>query len=753
MPGRKRKREDAGPRGDELKKNLEGIRAAVDVEEFIAGLTKKAGHTMQIGGEGFWEVLQSMRKESGESITKEDVDRILWQAKRAKKGKPTETAPLSELIWLVKHHGVEKTAESRLAARSGLTKQSAGSEAFEKFYKDQKIVPEGEWDQFMDALKTPLPMALRLTTCRPYSYVIQSELKKLLADDTTGLTAMPWAGIDSESQDVSAVSCSHETFHNKDNQTMPSWCKEQNALGTASFQEAASLLPPLLLDVDHDHTILDMCSAPGSKLLQCVDIMYQKAEKAGVTVTGGILSNEIDKKKASQVIPARLKRTHTKNVVVLSSDARLFPKLYDRPSAEAPAKRLYFDRILADVPCSGDGTGRKDQSIWETWSTHYCLSLHVKQLQILLKGLDSLKEGGRLVYSTCSLNPLEDEAVVMAALRDMKDQVKLLPARIAGFKVQEGVRSWGVPDTEGKLHEKMNVEDKEMRDRGWTETMFPIEDEMASEAEKCARVLPHHNDTSGFFLAVFERTFVPEEVIPEPPRRTRTKTAEGEKKKDEKTVKSNTGLGGMRNAKMWYNLRSELDLAWQQVTNWFKLGETPTEKLNGQSLLIQMSEHDKSCKRHFFLTTPVAEQLLHALIPVTQCNNVKVEAVGTRLFTLVKGSYLKNRCPCSYRPAFEGASYLSTMASDKKVTFPPETFMKLLLDKQLVDSEVKPFLPPASETPEGHWVGPCIVGLASPANPAWSKVWLSCILLGTKLELQVEDHEREGLLALMKRVF
>eukprot|EP01059_Diplonema_ambulator_P035235 TRINITY_DN8214_c1_g2_i2.p1 TRINITY_DN8214_c1_g2~~TRINITY_DN8214_c1_g2_i2.p1 ORF type:complete len:748 (+),score=161.74 TRINITY_DN8214_c1_g2_i2:37-2280(+) len=746
MPGKKRRwAEVEKEKGGfaELKPALEAVRAAVgDIDEFVQVMTKKAGHLMQLDKQGLGDCLDEACP--GHSVTDEQVDTIVYQAKKAKKGKVTEAAPLAEVIWLVRHHGVEKTAESRLAARSGLQKRSAGSDAFEKFYKAQKVVPEGEWDDFMESFKTPLPMTLRFTTTRPYSYIIQEEARKLINDPSTQLKDIPWAG----EGEIAAVTCSHSAFHDKTSQTMPEWCKEQNVLGTGFFQEAASLLPPLLLNLSHEHIMLDMCSAPGSKLLQCVDIMAAKAAQAGELITGGIMSNEIDKKKAVQIIPARLKRAHTHNVVVTASDARLFPKLYDRPTGETPTKRLYFDRILADVPCSGDGTGRKDQNIWETWSTHYCLSLHVKQLQILMKGLDSLADGGRLVYSTCSLNPLEDEAVVMAALRTMKDQVRLLPVKLDGFKFQAGVTTWGVPDEEGNLHEKTDLPNDKMGEKGWAKSMFPVADELQGEAVKCGRVLPHHNDTSGFFLAVFERFHVPEEEIPTAPRKARAEAGEGDGEKPKN--KGNTGLGGMRNARMYYHLVSELDAAWQQTSAWFGLGEKPEEKLRGQTLLVQLSEHDKACKKGIFLTTPGTERLLHSLLPVSQTNNVAVTTVGARILTLLKGNYLKD-IACKYRPAFEGASFLSTMATDaRKILLPPEVIMPLLKEKFLpMSEELTKYLP--SEL----YKGPCLVGIAPlpEGHSQWSKVWLTCILLPTKLELTVEDHEREGLLSLMKRVF
>jgi 16S rRNA C967 or C1407 C5-methylase (RsmB/RsmF family) len=78
---------------------------------------------------------------------------------------------------------------------------------------------------------------------------------------------------------------------------------------------------------------------------------------------------------------------------------------------------VQFDRIVCDVPCSSDAAIRKIPQKWDKWSTNDGASLHVLQARILFKGLHLLKVGGKLSYSTCSLNPVEDEAVVAYALK------------------------------------------------------------------------------------------------------------------------------------------------------------------------------------------------------------------------------------------------------------------------------------------------------------------------------------------------
>lgn len=87
---------------------------------------------------------------------------------------------------------------------------------------------------------------------------------------------------------------------------------------------------------------------------------------------------------------------------------------------------MKFDRILCDVPCSGDGTLRKNLGLWKNFNSHLGHGCHPLQLDILERAFKMLKKGGRLIYSTCSFNPIENEAVVAAALARHIKQMELV---------------------------------------------------------------------------------------------------------------------------------------------------------------------------------------------------------------------------------------------------------------------------------------------------------------------------------------
>jgi 16S rRNA C967 or C1407 C5-methylase (RsmB/RsmF family) len=93
-----------------------------------------------------------------------------------------------------------------------------------------------------------------------------------------------------------------------------------------------------------------------------------------------------------------------------------------------------YDRICCDVPCSSDAAIRKIPTKWESWNPRDSQSLHPLQLQILKRGIELLKVGGKITYSTCSLNPVENEAVVAAALLEYQGKIRLLEQKIPGFR-------------------------------------------------------------------------------------------------------------------------------------------------------------------------------------------------------------------------------------------------------------------------------------------------------------------------------
>ena len=142
------------------------------------------------------------------------------------------------------------------------------------------------------------------------------------------------------------------------------------------------------------------------------------------------------------------------------------------------------------------------------WTLRAALTLHPLQLAITLQGLKLLKVGGRLVYSTCSFNPLEDEAVVMALIQRCKGAVRIVDVndRYPKLRRTAGLTTWKVADMENNVYESFESIPEEGR-KLYRETMFPPSEAVCREAhiERAMRFLPHHQNTGGFFVCVLEK--------------------------------------------------------------------------------------------------------------------------------------------------------------------------------------------------------------------------------------------------------
>ena len=232
--------------------------------------------------------------------------------------------------------------------------------------------------------------------------------------------------------------------------------------GALSRQELNSMLPPLLLGVNATHAVLDLCCAPGSKTLELMDLMAADAGTSGdvshrsdANASGGLLVAN-DANRGRLVTTAQRARRHAarrRSLVLTTSDARHFATTRTFKKGMMGSRKLRFDRVLCDVPCSGDGTLRRSPGGWAKWSVREGLSLHVKQLAILKRGVEVLRPGGRLLYSTCSLNPVENEAVVAAAIRFFAHRpsgpsITLRVVPLPDAAGAHGVSSWRVPHPE-----------------------------------------------------------------------------------------------------------------------------------------------------------------------------------------------------------------------------------------------------------------------------------------------------------------
>lgn len=135
-------------------------------------------------------------------------------------------------------------------------------------------------------------------------------------------------------------------------------------------------VPPLFLDVQPHHRVLDMCAAPGSKTFQLLEAIH-KGETPGTLPAGLVVANDADMQRCNLLVH-QIKRANSPALIVTNHDAQRFP-LVRGPKGSADEGGYRFDRILCDVPCSGDGTLRKAPDLWRRWAVGLGLGLHCLQ--------------------------------------------------------------------------------------------------------------------------------------------------------------------------------------------------------------------------------------------------------------------------------------------------------------------------------------------------------------------------------------
>ena len=172
-------------------------------------------------------------------------------------------------------------------------------------------------------------------------------------------------------------------------------------LGLYSIQEAAAQIPATLFNSLKDKVVLDACAAPGGKTVQLADLMEN---------TGAIIALDVKKRRLT-ALSNHLERCQVSNAIVYHLDAR-----------QASRLNLKFDRILLDVPCSGNFVGDQD---WLKRRTIADVERNAKlQREILTETVACLREDGEIVYSTCSLEPEENEVNMDWAIKHLNLQIE-----------------------------------------------------------------------------------------------------------------------------------------------------------------------------------------------------------------------------------------------------------------------------------------------------------------------------------------
>ena len=166
--------------------------------------------------------------------------------------------------------------------------------------------------------------------------------------------------------------------------------------GVYYLQEASAMAPVALLDPKPGERVCDLCAAPGGKTTQIAGRMLGQ---------GFLVCNEINPKRA-KILSRNIERMGVANVLVTN----------EHPQTLASRFPGFFDRVLVDAPCSGEGMFRKEEAAVTDWSQETVQMCARRQREILDSAARLVRPGGRLVYSTCTFAPEEDEETVAAFL-------------------------------------------------------------------------------------------------------------------------------------------------------------------------------------------------------------------------------------------------------------------------------------------------------------------------------------------------
>lgn len=173
--------------------------------------------------------------------------------------------------------------------------------------------------------------------------------------------------------------------------------------GMIYLQEPSASSAVSVLDPQENDWVLDLCAAPGGKSTQIA---------ARLNNTGFLLSNEIENSRAN-ILLSNMERCGVSEMMVTNAS----------PAALCEQVKGWFDKVLVDAPCSGEGMFKKNAKALEGWSIEHVQACQSRQLHILDSAYEALKQGGILVYSTCTYAPEENEEVIqkfLAAHEDME---------------------------------------------------------------------------------------------------------------------------------------------------------------------------------------------------------------------------------------------------------------------------------------------------------------------------------------------
>lgn len=296
----------------------------------------------------------------------------------------------------------------------------------------ERLLPDAaQASAFRASMTTEPATAIRLNTLMPGAQQLGARLRRRA-------TGVPWCD---------------EAFVLAQNERLCGSTLE-HALGAVYMQAKATTLAVEALDPQPGERVLDMAAAPGGKATQIAARLHN---------TGLLVVNEPRRRRLPALV-GNLERCGVHCAVVTRVKGAMLARQFHN----------YFDRVLLDAPCSGDGILCKNQGMLRYWSVDDARNKSQEQTGLLRAAFHTLRPGGTLVYSTCSLSTEENEEVLWGLVRRYGELVELLPL---GARI----------DMEGQLS-------------------ADIAQQYPPSFRHAARVWPHQHHTEGAFVALIRKT-------------------------------------------------------------------------------------------------------------------------------------------------------------------------------------------------------------------------------------------------------
>ncbi|CAM3114723.1 NOL1/NOP2/sun family putative RNA methylase [Lactobacillus bombicola] len=228
------------------------------------------------------------------------------------------------------------------------------------------------------------------------------------------INSLKWQNQVSYKQDEPILNI-NAAFYGKITGLDPEWVS-----GTVYSQDPAAMFPAMIAEAKPGERVLDLCAAPGGKSTALGEQLQSQ---------GLLLANEISRSRA-KILRENIERWGISNALITN----------ETPQKLASQLPHFFDKIVVDAPCSGEGMFRKNNEAINYWSPDYISVCQKRQKDILTEAVKMLRPGGELIYSTCTFAPEENEQIISWLVTNFNFEI--LPIKLAKIAVDHGHPEW-----------------------------------------------------------------------------------------------------------------------------------------------------------------------------------------------------------------------------------------------------------------------------------------------------------------------